>query len=822
MTTGLRFSCGASKIEVTGDPYVLDSFLPPPVLPTYVMGGGAMNPYSGAEVINEKLNNRQMVFSIQVKGASASAVLANLDRLDEFFALYRDQRYPLFIDYAPVPGLPEPYWGTFGAWRRYEVASIIDNLTDAYQYAFRSERVIVRVTAQVKPLVSLPTPQAPILAAGAVLPGMTGIRASRAYTNTIGNPVFGNDDWDYGWTATNLTAQVNTDPAYVLPGARRSAYLYALENDGSFTYPVTVGWDLDTFLLAYVKRADGAPVTAADCELNWGGAYPAEYLPAGDGWYLLYAFISGGDVEPAGLTVKAGRGLYLGGVGAQEVVRDQLTPLIWGSLPGCKWDGEPHASSSTAAQGAMELVDAALRRFAVSGGLFVSLRADMDSDTEQGDFLIAGGESTMGLFFADSVINPGTRYFALQTYPTSLSVTNVPFSIGDTVHIAASWGAAGAALNVHNVTTGVTGAASTATASVLNLGDTLTLASLNGMGGTFDDNLPFLLQDLAIYPRQLSSAEMTAVLDEAANLPARAPRLPVLWTPAAGPGRTLKNALDSNNYNAATLYGVPGSYPPAYSIGGVQTGLAVTNHLSVSPSATYAPPNLFYNDLGASGDGVSDSGCSGGYYKNFTIGTTETAVNQAVADPTVVRDAVLGRNWYVFVRLKDTSNTSITGRARFIVGSQIYTSDLVTLTTVSSEFRIYRLGPVNLPALRHLYDSPLDTSATMQFAVLLKRPSGSAALSVDFVQAVPAPLAYLGGYGSTTYDSFLLTEEGAFGMANAYTQSHVLPVVKGDDPVILPGQFNHIVQVIGAHGAAHAINSQCIYDFFVTPRWGLL
>ena len=180
-----------------------------------------------------------------------------------------------------------------------------------------------------------------------------GLWIEEATTNKIPNSDFENEaDTDNGWTVSNatLTATENTVDRYIWNGF----FSYLLEEDGTairqFQVSINVGNTNNHSLQCWVKRKDGAAVTAADCVLYYNGVLATTFESMGDGWYRAYseAFAGVNGAVNCGIEVKLGKEVFVDSFQLEEMA--YCTSLAYGNMGrGYTFSGAAHTTSSVRA-----------------------------------------------------------------------------------------------------------------------------------------------------------------------------------------------------------------------------------------------------------------------------------------------------------------------------------------------------------------------------------------------------------------------------------------------------------------------------------------
>ena len=197
--------------------------------------------------------------------------------------------------------------------------------------------------------------QIPTTLSGGVVyrPGVYGkaIQVAEATENKFVNAVFEHPTtWNYGWSAgADLTVTQNTDPNYIYYGLNSAKIVRTSTATGQRVYYQALVLSNATYILsAYVKKADGSAVTGSDVSIYAEtGTYTSYYIDLDNGWYLVFAAVSGSNVSKVyGIAIEPlSTVYYLGGLQIEE--NAYPTPLAHGSMgPGHSYSGTAYESSS--------------------------------------------------------------------------------------------------------------------------------------------------------------------------------------------------------------------------------------------------------------------------------------------------------------------------------------------------------------------------------------------------------------------------------------------------------------------------------------------
>jgi hypothetical protein len=550
--TIIRFVRGKDTLDLTQAPFEVGlDFVPPAARWTAnITSGTGSNPYGGGVKVSQVASDRELSFSVLVKAESAEAVTAGVRRLQAFLS----DDTGLWFEYAPLD-LPVPSWGQIGAPERYEVVHA-QTPTISGEYGSRAlreqfARVGIRLT--VKPL-ALGARQRLAQALGAVWEEHTGmgegqvrgLRIAGGGSNKMTNPVFAAASWNNGWAAgANIVEIQNTDPAHCFPGSPASAHLVARANTGrTYTQSIDVGSTATHYFTAYVARADGEPVTVADCFLYYGGDLTTAYAAMGSGIYRLTASATGVAAATAtGLVVPVGHGVYLLGYSCDTAARPPS--VHHGDMLGGAWAGTEHESATTRTAGRVKTPLDGENFNLGAGAVHLVWKPDQASTAGSNRYLFAcGGSSLRGYY------NATNDTFVLTDHTNTATSAAQTFSAEDVLDLLFVWGPVGLAIYKN-------GAAIATEAAYTPPALPTELYWLTDAGGT--NHADGVLMGAEIYGTDPSAAEAAAIYSATAALVAggaRAGSVPLLWTKDGD--NVVDNRDDATYDNWCVILGVPG------------------------------------------------------------------------------------------------------------------------------------------------------------------------------------------------------------------------------------------------------------------------
>lgn len=405
--------------------------------------------------------------------------------------------------------------------------------------------------------------------------GYGGVILERAATNHIVNSHFGHPtDPDYGWSVSDadLVVTANTDERYVYYGRNSMILANGDALAQQFKQSVNVGSTDPHSQFLLIKKLDGGAPTAADCEVYYNGAKTTVFTADADGFYIAkcenFAGVNG--AVNVGIEVKSGKTVVL--AVAQLEAGAHCTSYISGDR-GRGWSFSATAFESTSVRAAAGLnyrnmpgtAKVALPRDTAAIRVVWQAPYDSDDFEEDGYFLYCSG---FRLHY-----DQANEWFELVGGAT-IATGTATFLAGDQVFLFAQYGPSGLHLvaydHDHNViaTAGTGGFTAAAMASAFWLG------SASGV----NYHCQGTIQDVRIYPRELTEAERVASVDCGRGWA----ELPFEWS-HTGTGAIYDQEDQSTGYyNHVQVENVPGDYDAGCGI------LLVENTAAVTPLYLYA------------------------------------------------------------------------------------------------------------------------------------------------------------------------------------------------------------------------------------------
>lgn len=809
MTTLARFVRGANKIYLDETTYYLgNDFTPPsPAREFNFASGTSLNRTGGASLVGSRALNRDVDFTVNVKGTTEAACIASARRLASF-VMSGDG---LYFEIQLYPGLPEPAWGQFGSWLRYEVVTAIAKVNERYGNfgASASVHAQVVISLQVKPYAT-GNKQRLINAAGYVFENnygsvtgeALGLSVHDATTNKMTNPVLGHATFGNGWTAgSGLIVTKNTDTTLTLPGILQSAKVISLATtNNTYTQSIAAGNTNKHSFSAYVYLPDGGAPTTADFDIYYGAAKSTTYQSLGNGLYLAYSDnIDGISAATAtGIVVKSGRTVYLCGFQMEE--KAYHTPLAYGDLLGCAWTGTVHASTSTRTATNINVTraDDFIR---LEEGAVSLVWKPYNSNTFGAD------ETLFGLYKSDYAASGLLAYFEStddKFYFTdgtnTISTAAQTFAVATPLYLTFTWGPGG--LNIYksgsNAATGATYTpASTTNQAVFVIGQANAATIANG------DILGFDVYDL-----EISSTQAAALYTAQAALVAggkRVSSVPWLWTKDGD--AVLDNYSDATHSCIAVASGVPGNVA-------CKTDIKITpSHLltdiwmgsSAIQYGDYASELLqYFVDL--SGTVVADS--IGGQALDDAVQPSATLVQKP--------GAFFGKNIHFFSRIiKKSSGSSYAAGAIGYSSTQLTQNTRSVSFTAPAALSLYYLGSISA--------SDFELSQDDSIQVIHTIGSGGADLYLDAYMAFPGNILRIKPMASSAAASIHISDDASAYAVMSTNKFEEYMKTYGEILEISPGGYNLLFSIIGDHGGDWTLSyTNTIAYIEVTPRWSLL
>jgi hypothetical protein len=531
------------------------------------------------------------------------------------------------------------------------------------------------------------------------------------------------------------------------------------------------------------------------------------FTEVGSGWYRATAtFTATGSAQGVGMVIWAGNTVYVDGV--QVELKDYATPMCYGDLRGCAWDGTAHASSSTRTTAICRITSVDDVINAESGTVRVIWRPDQANTgvwDSVGTLFDTRSGGSAGLY---AVYDPSTDVFVFSNGTDTVTSGNQTFSARSGVVLHFVW-------NTAKLTIYRNGA---------SLGDTTitTLPTLNtylyfGSANTGADYANGTLQVATFHEAFTSTqaaedySDISPVLANGRQVDA----IPWMWTTDGD--NIVENCLDSTHRNYTVCGGVTGSVEAETEIQGTIETLDLSAMKGIVLSRLdadqfFKPENVLFFDQ----SGTVDANACGGQYVQVTA-STETALMGAVT-PGSMGQALNGKSLTAFARVYDNGANFQIATA-FLFGRRTIMGQYATVTTTNA-WRLIK-GQSLYFRLPEGIEARLMNNITV--GLMYKRSTGSATLRFDYMTVLTEPIAIIGdGTQTTQYYRFRLLNAHAHAMSSGGYFEDVLNVL-GSDVTLEPDRINYLISLLGYGAVDPAIARTLTYNSIsITPRWALL
>jgi hypothetical protein len=775
-------------------------FTPPGIRAEYSTGGGtSANRSGGMEKFGTKYDNREWNFAIQVRGTNEAGIVQAVRQLVSI--IEDESEEPLYFYYKGNT-LPEPSWGQFGASLKYTVVSGQCQVAPGYMVGdVRSSQVTVLLALNIKPYaegkrvhigpayggVGMYAPGSPHEANGGVVVGYAG-------TCVLADPT--------GYT--NFTASGNAGIAKI---HKNDCVVYGMPNATRYK-TAGVGTILCTFTTqAASYRYVGICKASESKSPLWIPTYNGTTLTIGtvdlgNGFYKLTsnpitAPSGAGTIKFANTSSTVGYDQIMSYQGVLSSSTNYSSSPFHGDFIGGSWNGARYNSTS----------------IMTYGYCFVP----RDNDQLTGAVAVVHRSGTMptNLFMGHpSLLND---YLALRQTNGTLMIFH---GVG-TSRVALADPADGETRRYivsYNQGTSVAYVNGTAIGTAIGFLDNFPSSFELSEGGDGDT------RGFTLYDTELSGAQVTALdaaLSAAASQSGPIDIPPFFWT-KDGDG-ILKNALDTvggtiNNYGV--LAGIPGNHWAKAELS-ISQGVQIANTYSLNHSPFFTPPKYFVDDE----SGAAMGSASGGSIGQFSVGTAHTLIGSVnISDPTMIRDYVMGRDWYALTRLAGSAAAgTLYGYVRVEISGQAYIgSAFPTTIPHGTAYASWRVAPVNVPRMNYAYDNPFDPIYSCNMLLYVYN-TGTAGILVDYTQFLPSPMTVIVG-GAADTAAIIRDNDGMTGTASTgVTHIHYAPTFDGRRTLdVRPNEYNNFVWHVGENGSADNVTTAGTLDWYITPRWGIL
>src|SRR5574341_972418 len=640
-----RLRKGARTLDISSGRYALtDTFTPPGSAEEPIMGpGGGINRRGGSQRVGMTAVNQMFSFELDVSGDSEAEVRQGLRDLRDFLERAGDEGKPLYADWIPHSNVSfQPVHGQWNAQISWEI--IFGSIPDFSRlYATNRSNFLpdVMVETAIKPY-TLGIEQISGSAAGAIYEDWYGssMRRSKGVgippsgANKFTNPVYGNSDWDNGWTGdTGIQSSQCTEEDLVLFGKNSAELIASLD---ALDWYQTLTLTATSYVAqCFAKKRDKSAVSSADFSFNYApvGVLATNFYYIGNGWYWCVSAAFTGQASPQQLGINLALNASVIVDGFMCEARAYASPFGYGDMPGWVWDSTAHASASTRtaaqlgfnwdtlinpAQGTITIVwTPTFSSSAVASGNFYLFKTgaivfDLYWDATAGRFK-----------FSDN--GPNITQSAVTTFTANTPVV---------IHI--TWGQGGGVrIYINGTQSGSTGGYNAYTG-----GGTLWL----GSDATPANHCMGVFSAFTIYKQFMTSTQVSADDANMLTLVNDLERVDwIMWRQTLSGTNTVYTCIDTGKQNYAIIGGVPGTVEAITRMTLQSSGtFAFTgfgglfmSRLKVPLDYQLSRLNDFYGEL----SGTADATSSGGAYQTISsLGTTPTICTMSILMKTVLID----------------------------------------------------------------------------------------------------------------------------------------------------------------------------------------
>lgn len=814
-----KLKCGRAELNLNDGPYGLaPSFVPPEISIIPLLTDGSLgSPYGGGSRVGRTLIDRGYNLPIQVSGSTGAQTHQAVRHVEAFIENNLVRRETLYFVFGYSDAIPyEPKWGQQFYYFEFK-ERVGGSLSRDYGLgANRATRLDLNLA-----LVLGPESNGLEQRAGSAMGGIIediygtsdkksrGLMIPPAARNYVLNPIFGAATFNADWTdGSGIDSYENTDEEFVLWG-EKSAKVVAHGASGRY-FRNSVDLPAEACLFScYAKKQDGSAVTSTDVVLVYNGSGLTEtYTAEGDGWYRIYARGTGTGA-PANYDINFGANVTVFLDGVQVEATNFPTPLIHGDLLGCAWDGTAHTDESTRTAAQYYLSDP----LDIGQGTILCIwKAKTAESLYDGNVRIFVTEDSN----YDCYYNVASNEFAFADGTNTVAVS-AAVADGDIFVIIATWGPEGIALYINDASdTDSSYAIPTAVPDYLYLGRTAGGAGY--CAGTFLD-LMILSQPLSATQAAAAYTEISAHITGGDGLGQRLNPIPWHWTKDGD--EIYDNCYDSTRQNWGVVGGVPGSLPAktVWSMG-VDSDFGADNALFLAIQPYFyehlnPTDNLeVYDEMSGSATTSADSNSDIG---NDVISTLQ---NLYAGGCDLLAFEQYDRDYYLYVRMSD-AGSDLQARAKVIGGVYngfSFTSDLKDIVPHATTRKAFELGPIFVPG------NDLDGVVkllNMSLILQVGRTTGSAALSVDYIVALPERMKIQSSASEDDID-IVLSGKSAFAVDRTSRKVEFSCETSGFVQDLWPDKANLVMAFRGDHAVANVVTRTIDFKITVTPRWMLL
>lgn len=812
---------GANYIDLNDQTryFLAQDFVPPATayVPQFAEGSSA-NQRSGGSFVSKRAANRSLSFTVALAGSSAGDIDRAARNVQMMLDAAGDPNEPVYLAYNSNSDIPEPLWGQLGSHLRYEVVHGEAVMADGYLVGVRrTEDVNLRITLILKPF-AIGKSQVVASAVGGVLEDALGTAngISRglivpvATTNKMTNPVYGHSTWNNAWSSTGaLAVSQNLNRQYMLFGFS-SAKLTRLAGGAIWYQNINVGNTNTHILSCYAKRQDGGVITGSDVQLYYSSAQTTTAASVGNGWYRLTATVTGiaSGVSTGIALIAVGYCVYVDGFQIEE--KTYATPLCHGALLGCSWSGTSHASTSSRTAAACKIGAAKDTLNMGAGSVRFVVRFDVPYNFAE-NMLLLDTRDASHLAAIYLYYNATTDAINVVSNTSVVTATAaLTFAAGTIYVIHVTWGDGLIKLYVDGAQ------ADSDTYTPNEFGGFLFLGT--NYAGT--GNMQGTIIGAATFDVALSATEVAADYADISSLVAadvtRVESVPWFWTED---GDNVLS-LTTSKLPLGVAGGIPGSAPAMTEIHGTLSsdwstikGIILSNFISRRGT-------IKIGDVLFDCSGTVLSGDYGGEHDNTVINTTVQTLTSSFTTSAQAADLLDGVEYYIVLRLKAASATSILIYNFYgLVGASATVFSPAKVILPSTSYRLF-ITPQNHFALN---TRRFVGAVAPQVSFLIWAATSTSTLSVDtdYFAVLPRPAVILAGAESTT--GFVYA--GGLGHVQNTAQEIGAPLtVTGDIFEFEPGAYNHVQCYFGADGTIDPLTTYTatLSPLYVTPRYEML
>lgn len=798
-------SCGGHRInlDTEGGDFELDvSYTPTGAAISPVMAAAnASDHFGGAELASIRAQNTTFALPVIVRGQSGEEVTANFQQLDRFLHKANDG-YPVTFHFSGNSDTPhDPVWGQLGGAQRFEIEFVGSaRLWNEYGMGqVNNVSMLATYTLTCRPY-PLGIPQRVASATGGIIEDVygspfgssRGLIVAESVTNKFTNPVFGNSDWDNGWSATSdLEVELTLDPEFVLHG-RRSAKLTSVTAFGvtqAFTQSLALGNTNDHTFTAYLKMEDGSDPSGKVWLWHGVTVTGGTTTALGNGWYRFEkTFTPTGTNVAVGVAFVQNKSCYLSGVQLEE--RSYSTPLCHGDMLGCSWSSTAHLSSSTRSNGnawigARESISLGYGTVAVA----VKPRYAFDDrdfhvfEEPTSGFRLTYDTSAEEFVFSDgtSVVSAGSQTFSEDEW----IILHCTWSQDDGISIYQSGALADSGISHRPIATD---------GEVVYLGN-------DGFGSGFS-NSPF---SVTFYSRAFSASEVAAQATAMANITANdyaVDLIPFMWSLN---GDNVADNTDAGSDIGHVAFGGIAGRAPAIT----RWELTPSNINSTNRSVFLSLLDVLPNDYFDTSTNLYDAG-----------GASATDNVNEVINPDRF-DLFFERDIAIFASVTDTGS-GVNVSAAFTAPSLTIVAQSTQVGGFSGTGALNITGSMAVPPVIRQAGT-VDANIYRVLLALDRAPSGSTGtLTVNAVRVLFEPVMELQATDDITSPVTVVTDGRAVSFDSGSTLQD-LGIAQGSIVELRPDRLNIVQALLGKAGGNFSTSNTVTFNRVdITPRWGIV